>query len=132
VAKPLPTGHHAVVSKVSVFCTFTCKDGKAVEMKNLLADMVEAAVNEPGIEVLSFHEGEKNAFWFFALLTNRAAIRQHRESFAARDFIAEFEELVEIRPRIAINTPMAAIGLDLDADDGTGTASSTGPDINLT
>jgi quinol monooxygenase YgiN len=72
------------VSKVSVFSTFTCKDGKKAEIRSLLADMVEAAVDEPGIEVLSFHEGDANAFWFFALLTDRAAIRQHRESFAAR------------------------------------------------
>ena len=110
-----------------MFSTFTCKDGKAADMKNLLADMVEAAVDEPGIEVLSFHEGEANAFWFFALLSDRAAIRQHRESFTARDFIAEFDDLVEIKPRISITAPMAAIGLDLDAEDG----SSTSAEINL-
>jgi quinol monooxygenase YgiN len=120
------------VSKVSVFCTFTCKDGKAGEMQSLLADMVEAAVDEPGIEVLSFHEGEGNAFWFFALLTDRAAIRQHRESFAARDFVAEFEELVETRPRISITAPMAAIGLDLDVEEPTDNGSKSGAEINLT
>jgi quinol monooxygenase YgiN len=125
-------GKEKSVSKVSVFCTFTCKDGKAAEMQHLLADRVEAAVDEPGIEILSFHEGKRNAFWFFALLTDRAAIRQHRESFTARDFITEFEELVEVRPRISITAPMAAIGLDLDVEDRTDNGSKSSAEINLT
>ena len=120
------------MSKVSVFCTFTCKEGKAAEIRLLLADMVEAAVDEPGIEVLSFHEGEQNTFWFFALLTDRAAIRQHREHFTARDFIAEFDELVEIKPKISITAPMAAIGLDLDLEEPADNLSKSGAEIHLT
>ena len=56
------------MSKVTVMGTFKCQDGKAEEMEAVLAAMVEAASGEPGVEIYSYHRGEENSFWFFALI----------------------------------------------------------------
>ena len=58
------------MSKVSMMGTITCQDGKADEMEAVLAQMVEAARDEPGVEIYSYHRGEGNNFSFFALMTD--------------------------------------------------------------
>lgn len=60
------------MSKVSVMGMFTCQDGKAEEMEAVLAKMVEAASGEAGVEIYSYHRGEENTFWFFALRPTRS------------------------------------------------------------
>jgi quinol monooxygenase YgiN len=107
----------ADVSKVSVMCNFKCRDGKALEMEALLADMVEAALDEKGVEIYSFHRGEENEFWFFALLSDRDAMQRHNQTAAVVAFRAEFGNIVESPPRISVTVPVAAIGLELDVDE---------------
>ena len=51
------------MSKVSMLGTITCQDGKADEMAGVLATMVEAARDEPGVEIYSYHRGDENTFW---------------------------------------------------------------------
>ncbi len=104
--------------KVSVMCTFTCRDGKAVEMEALLADMVEAALDEPGVEIYSFHRGDENTFWFFGLLSDSEAMSRHNQSDVMKVYVAEFGSLVESPPHVSVSLPVAAIGLDLDLDEG--------------
>lgn len=106
-------------SKVSVLCSFACRDGSAHEMEALLADMVEAAVDEPGVEIYSFHRGQENAFWFFALVRDRDVLSNLNHNAAVNAFMAEFDKLVESPPQISVTVPVAAIGLDLDIDEGT-------------
>jgi len=98
-------------------CNFKCRDGKALEMEALLADMVEAALDEKGVEVYSFHRGEENEFWFFALLHDRDAMRRHNQTAAVVAFRAEFDNLVASPPRVSVTVPVAAIGLELDVDE---------------
>ncbi len=65
------------MSKVSMMGTFSCQDGKADDMEAVLRKMVEAARDEPGIEIYSYHRGEGNNFSFFALMSSQEAMQRH-------------------------------------------------------
>lgn len=101
------------MSKVSMLGTITCRDGKADEMAAVLATMVEAARDEPGVEIYSYHRGEENAFWFFALMTDAESMRSHGQSAAMQAAMAEFRPLMAEPPQISVTTPVAAVGFDL-------------------
>ena len=68
------------MSKVSMMGTITCQDGKADEMEAVLTTMVEAAHDEPGVEIYSYHRGEGNNFSFFALLSDAESMQSHGQS----------------------------------------------------
>ncbi len=99
--------------KVSMFGTITCQDGKADEMAAALATMVEAARQEPGTEVYSYHRGEGNTFWFFALMTDQDAMQSHGQSDAMKAAMPAVMSIVEGRPEMQVASPIAAIGLDV-------------------
>ncbi len=101
------------MSKVTVMGTFTCQDGRADEMEAVLADMVEAARDEPGVEIYSYHRGEDNTYWFFALMAGEQSMQQHGQSEAMRSAMSAFGPLVAEPPQMTITTPVAAVGLDL-------------------
>lgn len=101
------------MSKVTMIGNLTCQDGKADEMEAVLASMVEAARDEPGVEVYSYHRGEGNEFWFFALMTNADSMQGHGQSEAMQAAMAAFMPLMAEPPQMRIATPVAAIGLDL-------------------
>jgi quinol monooxygenase YgiN len=102
-----------MMSKVSVMGTFECQDGKAEEMEKVLAAMVEAARSEPGVEIYSYHRGEGNDFWFFALMADEEAMGGHGRSEAMQVAMSAFMPLVAAPPRMTVTTPVAALGLDL-------------------
>lgn len=101
------------MSKVTVTGTFTCQDGKADEMEDVLAEMVGAAGLEPGVEVYSYHRGEENTFWFFALMTDQASMQEHGQSEAMQSVMSKFGPLVAAPPQMSVARPVAAVGLDL-------------------
>ncbi len=101
------------MSKVTVLGTLTCQDGKAAELEAVLAEMVEAAREEPGVEIYSYHRGEANTYWFFALMTDQEAMRVHGQSEAMQAAMAKFGPLVAGAPQMAVTTPLPGIGLDL-------------------
>ena len=101
------------MSKVSMMGTLTCQDGKADEMEAVLRTMVEAAKSEPGVEVYSYHRGEDNAFWFFALMTDGESMQHHGQSDAMQEAMQAFVPLMAGPPQMSVTTPIAAIGLDL-------------------
>ncbi len=101
------------MSKVSVMGTFTCQEGKAEEMEAVLATMVEAASGEPGVEIYSYHRGEENAFWFFALMADEESMQNHGQSEAMQAAMSAFGPLVAEPPQMTVTTPVAALGLDL-------------------
>jgi quinol monooxygenase YgiN len=101
------------MSKASVMGTFTCQDGKADEMEAVLASMVEAAADEPGVEIYSYHRGEDNTFWFFALMADEASMQSHGQSEAMKAAMEGFGPLVAEPPQMTMTTPVAAVGLDL-------------------
>ena len=93
--------------------TFTCQDGKAGEMEAVLAAMVEAASDEPGVEIYSYHRGEENTFWFFALMADEEAMENHGQSEAMQAAMQAFGPLVAEPPQMSVTTPVAAFGLDV-------------------
>ncbi len=101
------------MSKVSVMGTFTCQEGKAEEMEAVLATMVEAASGEPGVEIYSYHRGEENAFWFFALMADEESMQNHGQSEAMQAAMSAFGPLVAEPPQMTVTSPVAAFGLDL-------------------
>lgn len=101
------------MSKVSVMGTFTCHDGKAEKMEAVLAEMVEAAGTEPGVEIYSYHRGDGNTFWFFALMADEESMQNHGRSEAMRAAMAAFGPLVAQPPVMKVVTPIAALGLNL-------------------
>ncbi|MCJ7439070.1 MAG: antibiotic biosynthesis monooxygenase [Acidimicrobiia bacterium] len=101
------------MSKVSMMGTFTCQDGKAEEMETVLGAMVEAARDEPGVEIYSYHRGEENTFWFFALMADAESMQKHGQSEAMQAAMSSFGPLVAGPPQMSMTTPVAALGLDL-------------------
>jgi quinol monooxygenase YgiN len=101
------------MSKVTMVGTFTCQDGKAEEMEAVLASMVEAARDEPGVEIYSYLRGEGNIFWFFALMADQESMQSHGQTEAMQAAMAAFGPLVAEPPQMSVTTPVAAIGLDL-------------------
>lgn len=99
--------------KVSVMGTFTCQDGKTEEMEAVLATMVEAAGDDPGVEIYSYHRGEENTFWFFALMSDEASMQNHGQSEAMQAAMSRFGSLVAGPPQMTVTTPVAAVGLKL-------------------
>jgi quinol monooxygenase YgiN len=101
------------MSKVTVMGTFVCKDGKAEETERVLAEMVDAARHEPGVEIYSYHRGEGNTYWFFALMTDEDAMQKHGQTDAMQAAMAGFMPLVAAPPQMSMTTPLASLGLDL-------------------
>lgn len=99
--------------KVSMIGSLMCQDGKADQMAAVLTKMTEAARDEPGVEVYSYHRGEGNTFWFFALLADEASVQAHGKSEAMQAAMADAMPLMADPPQISGATPVAALGLDL-------------------
>jgi quinol monooxygenase YgiN len=101
------------MSKVSMMGTITCQDGKGDEMETVLTAMVEAAREEPGVEIYSYHRGEGNSFSFFALMANQEAMQNHGQSETMQAAMQAFGPLMAEPPQMASATPIAAIGFDI-------------------
>ena len=101
------------MSKVSMMGTITCQDGKADEMAKVLTAMVEAARDEPGVEIYSYHRGEDNHFSFFALMTDQKSMQNHGQSEAMQTAMQAFRPLMAGPPKMSPATPIAAIGFEV-------------------
>lgn len=101
------------MSKVAMIATMTSQDGKADEMAAVLTTMVDAATEEPGVEVYSYHRGEGNTFHFFALMTDEASTQGHGQSEAMQAAMQNIMPLMAGPPNMSMATPLGAIGLDL-------------------
>jgi quinol monooxygenase YgiN len=101
------------MSKVSMIGSITCQEGKADEMEAVLVAMVDAAADEPGVEIYSYHRGDDNTFWFFALMADEASMQSHGQSDAMQAAMADFGPLMAAPPQMSVTRPVAAVGLDL-------------------
>lgn len=100
--------------KKTMIGSFACRAGQGDAMAAVLLKMVEAARHEPGCEVYSYHRGPDDTFWFFALMTDEAAMAAHGQSEAMQAAMAEFGPLVAGPPSMTPCSPVGAIGLELD------------------
>jgi quinol monooxygenase YgiN len=104
------------MSKISVVGTFTCQDGKAEEMEAVLTSIVEAAREESGVEIYSYHRGQGddgNKFWFFALMASEESMQHHGQGAAMQAAMQAFGPLMAEPPQMSVTRPVAALGLDL-------------------
>ncbi len=101
------------MSKVSMMGTISCQPGKGDEMEAVLHSMVDAAREEPGVEIYSYHRGDGDQFSFFALMTDQESMQHHGRSDAMQDAMAAFIPLMAAPPQMSTATPIAAIGFDL-------------------
>lgn len=101
------------MSKVSMHGTVECQDGKADAMASVLVQMVEAARAEPGVEIYSYHRGEGNTFWFFALMTDAESMRKHGQTDAMKVAMEAFVPLMAGPPQMSSAVPVAALGFDV-------------------
>ena len=101
------------MGKVSMIGTITCVEGKADEMAVVLGQMVEAARDEPGCEVYSYHRAPDDTFHFFALMESEEAMAAHGQSPAMQQAMQAFMPLMAAPPQMTPSTPIGAIGLDL-------------------
>jgi len=101
------------MTKVSMMGTITCQDGKADEMEEVLTAMVEAAREEPGVEIYSYHRGEGNSFAFFALMSSQEAMQAHGQSEAMQAAMQSFMPLMAEPPQMSPATPIAAVGFEI-------------------
>ena len=101
------------MSKISMIGSITCQEGKADEMEAVLTAMVDAAADEPGVEIYSYHRGDDNTFWFFALMADEASMQNHGQSEAMQAAMADFGPLMAAPPQMSVTRPVAAVGLDL-------------------
>lgn len=101
------------MGKVTVMGTFACHDGKGEDMEAVVVEMVEAARGEAGVEIYSYHRGEGNSLWFFALMADEETLQRHGQSEAMQAAMSAFAPLVAEPPQMTVTTPVAALGLDL-------------------
>ncbi len=101
------------MGKVSMMGTITCQEGKGDEMEAVLVAMVEAAREEPGTEIYSYHRSEDDTFWFFALMTDQGAMESHGRTEAMQAAMATFMPLMADRPQMTVTRPVAAIGFEI-------------------
>jgi quinol monooxygenase YgiN len=101
------------MSKVTMMGTITCQEGKADEMEVVLRAMTEAAREEPGVEIYSYHRGDGDSFSFFALMADMDAVQAHGKSDAMAAAMASFGPLMAAPPQMSMSTPVAAVGFDL-------------------
>ena len=101
------------MSKVSMMGTISCQEGKGDEMESVLTAMVEAASEEPGVEIYSYHRGEGDTFSFFALMTNQEAMQGHGQSDAMQAAMQAFGPLMSEPPQMASYSPIAAVGFEV-------------------
>lgn len=101
------------MGKVSMVGTISCQPGKGDEMEAVLAEMVAAAMEEPGTEIYSYHRAEDDTFHFFALMTDAEAMQNHGQSDAMKAAMAAFMPLMTERPQMTVTRPIAAIGFEI-------------------
>ena len=93
--------------------TITCQEGRADEMEAVLATMVEAARDEPGVVIYSYHRGDGNTFAFFALMESAESMQQHGQTPAMQAAMQAFGPLMAEPPTMSSSRPVAAIGFDI-------------------
>jgi len=101
------------MSKATMIGKITCVDGKNEELEAVFARMVTATNEEAGTEVYSYHRGDGNDYWFFAVMSSQEAAKAHGQNDAMKAAMADVGGLMEGPPEISMATPLTAKGLDV-------------------
>ena len=103
------------MTKISLIAKLPVAEGKIEEMKTALATLIAAAAEEPGLEVYSAHQDEKNPndFYFFEVYANAEALEVHGKGDAMKAAMGAVGACLAGRPEITKMAPVGAKGLDL-------------------
>jgi quinol monooxygenase YgiN len=103
------------MSKISVIAKLTALEGKEDELEDALRGVVEAADEEPGLEIYSAHraDDEPGVYWFFELYADDDAKSTHGKGEGMRAAMGAFGGLLAGRPEVIRMTPLSAKGLAL-------------------
>lgn len=103
------------MSKISVIAKLTAVEGKEAELEAAIRGLIEAADEEPGLEIYSAHrsDDEPGVYWFFELYTDAAAQSVHNKGDGMRAANRAFAGLLAGRPEVIRMAPVAAKGLEL-------------------
>ena len=102
------------MSKISLIAKLPCQDGKNDEMEAALAELIEAANEEAGLEVYSAHKADDdNAYWFFEVYSDADALAVHGTGDAMKAAMGAVGGCLAGKPEITRCTPVVAKGLDV-------------------
>ena len=103
------------MSKISIIATLTAAEGKADELVAGLEALIEAADEEPGLEVYSLHRDpdDPNTLYFFELYTDQDSFAVHGKGEKMAAAMAALGGLLGGRPDVKVLSPVAAKGLAL-------------------
>ncbi len=103
------------MSKISVIAKLTATEGADDNLETALADLIEAANDEAGLEIYSVHRvnDEPGVFYFFELYRDGEAVAEHGASDAMKSAMGAVGKLLGGRPEVTRMTPVAAKGLTL-------------------
>ena len=102
------------MSKISLIAKLPCQDGKNDEMEAALADLIEAANEEAGLEIYSAHKADDdNTYWFFELYSDAGAVEAHGKGDAMKAAMGAVGGFLAGKPEIVKATPVVAKGIDV-------------------
>ena len=103
------------MSKISVIAKLTAAEGKHTELHDAITALIDAADEEPGLEVYSCHTtpDEPGVFYFFELYRDADAGRAHGTGDRMKAAMAAVGKLLAERPEVTRMTPIAAKGLEI-------------------
>lgn len=96
------------MSKVSMFGSFSCAEGKGEEMDAALAAQTAVFEKADGIESYSYHKSEDGSYRFFALFSSMEAVQRQGETEEMKAVMAPFMALLGGPPEMSMTTPIAA------------------------
>jgi quinol monooxygenase YgiN len=102
------------MAQVAVVAKLTAAQGKADELKAVIAELVAAVgSNEPGTLVYAAAQDGANpdVFWFYEFYGSAEAATEHSGGAALAEASGKMRGLLAGRPEVNLLTPVAATGL---------------------
>jgi len=91
----------------------TCAEGKGDELEAAFAAMTQASHEEDGVEIYSYHRGDGDDYWFFALMSDMDAVQKHGQGDAMSAAMAGMGPLMAGPPEMSMATPLLANGFEV-------------------
>lgn len=103
------------MSKISLLAKLTAAEGKADELVVAVQNLVDAADEEPGLEVYSANadQNEPSTIYFFEVYTDQAALDLHGKGDRMKEAMGALVGLLAGRPEVTMLNPVAAKGLEV-------------------
>ncbi len=103
------------MSKITLIAKLTAAEGKSEELEAALASLIEAASEEPGLEIYSAHadRSEPGVYYFFEMYADGDALKVHGKGEAMKAAMGAMGSLLGGRPEVTMLDPLVAKGLAL-------------------